>query len=209
MFNVCPSCGIYSVEKEIDPIESVAICPTCRYRHRFLRLPLFVLTGASGVGKTTVCLGLPAVLPECVALESDILWRKEYDDPAAIYREYRDIWLRIAKNVGQSGRPVVLAGTALPDQLESCPERRYFAAIYYLALVCDDDVLARRLRARPGWRAAGSADFVERMIQFSRWLTDNASRTTPPMALLDTTGSSVEDTVDQVAAWVRLRLGIE
>jgi 2-phosphoglycerate kinase len=207
MFNVCPACGIYSVEKEVDPVESVAICPTCGYRHPFLRLPLFVLTGASGVGKTTVCLYLPAALPECVALESDILWRKEFDDPIGNYREYRDLWLRIAKNVGQSGRPVVLAGTALPDQLESCPERRYFATIHYLALVCNGDALAERLGARPSWRQSRSAEFADRMVRFNRWLIDNANRTNPPMALLDTTDSTVEDTIDQVAAWVRWKVG--
>jgi hypothetical protein len=207
MFNVCPSCGAYSVEKEIDPNESVAICPTCSYRHPFLRLPLFVLTGASGVGKTTVCLRLPPILPECVVLESDILWRKEFDEPATEYRAYRDLWLRVAKNVGQSGRPVVLGGTALPEQFATCPERRYFAAIHYLALVCDDGVLAERLRARPSWRRAGSDEFVDRMIRFNRWLIDNANRSNPPMALLDTTNGTVEDTVGQVAAWVRTKLG--
>jgi hypothetical protein len=207
MFNVCPSCGTYSVEKEIDPKESVAICPTCGYRHPFFRLPLFILTGASGVGKTAVCLRLPAVLPECVTLESDILWRKEFDEPATSFRAYRDLWLRVAKNVGQSGRPVVLGGTALPEQFETCPERRYFAAIHYLALICDDAVLADRLHARPNWRASGSAEFIDRMIQLNRWLVDNASRTDPPMTLLDTTGSTVEDSVGQVAAWVRAKLG--
>jgi hypothetical protein len=207
MFNVCSSCGTYSVEKEIDPIESVAICPTCGYRHPFLRLPLFVLTGASGAGKTAVCLRLPAVLPECVTLESDILWRKEFDEPATSYRAYRDLWLRVAKNIGQCGRPVVLGGTALPEQFETCPERRYFATIHYLALVCDNAVLAERLRARPNWRASASVEFVDRMVQLNRWLVDNAGRTDPPMTLLDATKNTVEDTVGQVATWVRLRLG--
>jgi hypothetical protein len=207
VFNVCPSCGVYTVEKEIDPIESVAICSTCGHRHPFLRLPLFVLTGASGAGKTAVCLRLPGVLPECVTLESDILWRKEFDEPDTDYRAYRDLWLRVAKNVGQAGRPVVLGGTALPEQFETCPERRYFTVLHYLALVCEDDVLSERLRARPHWRAAGSPEFVDRMIQLNRWLVENASRTDPPMALLDTTTSTVENTVSQVAAWVRGKIG--
>jgi hypothetical protein len=207
MFNVCPACGIYSVEKEIDPTQSFAICPSCGYRHPFLRLPLFVLTGASGVGKTAVCLCLPMLLPECVSLETDILWRKEFADPAGDYREYRDLWLRVAKNIGQSGRPVVLAGTALPESIESSPERRYFATIHYLALVCNGGMLAERLRARPHWRQAGSPEFAERMVRFNDWLIDNADRTNPPMALFDTTFSTVEDTADQVANWIRLRLG--
>jgi hypothetical protein len=64
MFNVCPACGEYSVEKgvEQDGPEAVAVCPSCHHAAPFLRLPLFVVTGASGAGKSTLSAaqGLPA-----------------------------------------------------------------------------------------------------------------------------------------------------
>ncbi len=66
MFNVCPRCGEYAVEKSIDPSGSYAICPFCRYAHPFLQQALFIITGASGSGKTTVCLKLVSLLKECV-----------------------------------------------------------------------------------------------------------------------------------------------
>ncbi len=206
MFNVCPGCGQYTVEKEIDPAGPYAICPRCGHAHRFVRLPLFVVSGASGTGKTTVCLALPALLPECVVLESDILWRPEFNSPEDGYRTYRDLWLRLAKNIHQAGRPVVLCGTAVPAQMESCPERRYLAAIHYLALVCDDDILAQRLRARPGWRQSAGDEFIARMTAFNGWLKANAGQTAPPMALLDTSRITVQAAAEQVATWVRERL---
>jgi hypothetical protein len=73
MFNVCPGCGQYSVEKAIDPVGPFAVCPSCGYRHRFLQLSLFVVIGASATGKTTICLALQPSLPECVVLECDVL----------------------------------------------------------------------------------------------------------------------------------------
>lgn len=206
MFNVCPQCGIYDEEKRIDPSGPWAICPYCNHAHPFVQLPLFVLTGASGAGKSSVCLHLPPALPECVCLESDILWRGEFATPDDNYRSYRNMWLRVAKNIGQGGRPVVLCGTALPDQFELCLERRYFTELHYLALVCDDDLLGAWLRARPAWRGAGSDAFVDTMTTFNRWIKDNASTTQPPMTLLDTTAISVEQSADHVAAWVRKRL---
>jgi predicted kinase len=209
MFNVCAQCGIYDEEKHIDPSGPWAICPHCNHAHRFVQLPLFVLTGASGAGKSSVCLHLPWALPECVCLESDILWRSEFATPDDNYRSYRNMWLRVAKNVAQAGRPVVLCGTALPDQFEACPERRYFTQLHYLALVCDDDLLAARLRARPAWRGAGGDAFVDTMTAFNRWIKANAATTQPPMSLLDTTASSVEQSVAHVAAWVRERLASE
>jgi len=206
MFNVCPQCGIYDEEKRIDPVGPFAVCPHCNHRHWFVQSPLFVLTGASGAGKSSVCLHLPAALPECVAIESDILWRSEFATPDDNYRSYRNLCLRVAKNVAQGGRPVVLCGTALPDQFESCPERRYFTELHYLALVCDDDPLAARLRARPAWRGAGGDAFVNTMTMFNGWIKANAASTQPPMTLLDTTTIPVEQSVAQVAAWVRERL---
>jgi hypothetical protein len=115
MFNVCPKCGEYSVEKTIEASGPLAICPCCGYAHPFLQLPLFLITGPSGAGKTTICLELVPLLRECVILESDILWGAVPATPENNYRYYRNLWLRVAKNVGQSGRPVVLCGTAIPE----------------------------------------------------------------------------------------------
>jgi hypothetical protein len=206
MFNVCPECGQYSEEKAIDATGPAAICPFCGYGHPFRRLPLFVLTGASGTGKTAVCLRLPSVLPECVALECDILWRREFVQEKDDYRAFRNTWLRMAKNVAQAGRPVLLSGSATPGQYEACPERRYFTESHYLALVCDENELRRRLEARPPWRGSSDGRTIERMLAFNRWFMDNAGETAPSMSLLDTTDLGVVDAVQQVAAWVRAKL---
>ena len=204
MFNVCPACGEYSVEKEIDPSGPFAICPRCGHRERFRRLPLFVVTGASGSGKTSVCLRLPDRLPECVVLEMDVLWAPAFDTPEDNYASFRDVWLRLAKNVGQSGRPVVLGGTATPGDFERRQECRYFSGLHYLALVCDDAQLERRLRERPGWRRSSQPEFVARMLALNAWLKANGD--VPSMALLDTTTLTIAETVGRVADWVRAQL---
>jgi hypothetical protein len=203
MFNVCPNCGMYSVEKHIDPSRPFAICPHCRYAHPFIQQPLFILTGASGAGKSTACLYLTFLLKECVVLDQDILWGVVPDTSEDSYSSYRNVWLRVAKNVGQAGKAVVLGGTALPEQFEECPERLYFSTLYYLAFVCDDDVLVERLKQRPEWRMSHTPENLEKMVQFNRWLKANASLTKPPMTLYDTSHRSVDETVKYTAEWVR------
>ncbi len=47
-------------------------------------------------------------------------------------------WLRLARQIGQAGLPVVLDGMTIPEQIEPLGERRYFSSVHYLALVCDD-----------------------------------------------------------------------
>ena len=189
MFNVCPQCGEYSVEKTIASIGPFAICPFCQCAHPFLQQPLFIITGPSCAGKTTVCLALVPLMEECVIMESDILWGAFPATPENNYSDYRNMWLRVAKNIGQAGRPVVLCGTAIPEQFETCPERRYFSTLHYLAMVCDDSLLRERLQHRPQWRGSGSDDVVERMVQFNHWLKEHATTTNPPMTLYDSTRS--------------------
>jgi len=212
MFNVCPQCGEYSVEKTIEPSDigtsemAYAICPLCRYAHPFLRQPLFIITGASGAGKSTICLALVPILKECVVMDKDILWGMISATPEDEYHNYRNVWLRIAKNIGQAGKPVVLCGTALPEEFETCPERRYFSTLHYLVMVCDDGVLVERLHQRPAWRHSDLAAFVEDMLQFNRWLREHADKTNPAMTLHDTSHRSPGETVEEVAYWIRQRL---
>jgi gluconate kinase len=202
MFNVCPKCGADRADKEIVPEGAYAVCPKCRFPQKFIRLPLFILTGASGVGKSTVCLELAAKMKDVVVLESDILWRAEYDQPETQYREYRETWLRVCKNISQAGKPVVLCGVGLPAQFEQCVERRYFSELHYLALICDDQIFASRLRNRPTRHGPRKDEYVEGQVAFNRWLRNNAQSTEPPMTLLDTSGITVDETVEKVEQWI-------
>ena len=202
MFNVCPSCGEYRADKVILPEGPYAVCPACNFRQEFLRLPLFVLTGASGVGKTTTCLALAAGAKDLVVLESDILWRDEFNQPATKYRDYREMWLRVCKNISQAGKPVMLCGTGLPDQFEQCIERRYFSDIHYLALVCDEDVLVSRLKKRPGWRGFDAHERITEQVAFTGWLKEKARSTKPPMSLLDITELTIDESAAGVMRWV-------
>ena len=207
MFNVCPACGLYDVAKAIDPGGPFVICPHCRHAHRFVRLPLSIVSGPSGAGKSTVCLALATMLGECICLETDILWGALAATPQDSYRSYHDAWLRLAKNIGQAGRPVALFGSATPDQIERCAERRYFSTVHYLALVCaDDEALRQRLCARPAWRNATDPQWIEQMVDFNRWFKRQAATSNPSVTLLATDTQSPAETTAQVAHWLRASL---
>lgn len=200
MFNVCEKCGSYHSDKEIDPSGPYAICPDCGNKHSFLRLPLFCLTGASGTGKTRVCLHIMRGRRDVVVMESDILWRKEFDSPETDWREYRNLWLRVCKNISQSGCPVLLCGSVSPGQFESCVEARYFSAIHYLALVCNDEVIASRLSDRPAWRESSIPEFVKKHVDWNRWF--KTTQHEQDVTLLDTTAASIAEMATGVLQWI-------
>ena len=208
MFNVCHQCGLYRADKIIDPSGPYAICPECGHRHTFRQLPLLMVSGASGAGKSSVCNALLGQLDHVVLLDSDILWRPEFNKPEESYRDFFETWLRMAKNISQSGRPVILfgAGMGVPGNIEPCIERRYFSQVHYLALVCDDNELARRLQARPAWRGSGSETYIERQVRFNRWFNETKD-IHPSISLIDTTDASLEHTVEQVNSWIRGKAG--
>lgn len=174
--------------------------------------PLFVVSGASGTGKSTVCQLLTTHFREAVLLGSDILWRGEFNTPETKYRDYFETWLRMCKNIAQSGRPVVLfgAGHGVPENLEDCIERRYISEIHYLALVCSADIIADRLMRRPAWRETRDPEFMQRQQRFNQWFIDyHAAVFQPPITTLDTTNVHPEDTARDVTTWISEHLNRE
>lgn len=205
MFNVCPGCGEYRPEREVRPQEAVAVCE-CGHVQPFRPGPLFLVGGASGTGKSTVLHRLATRELPVVPLDGDILWREEFRREVG---EWSELWLRMAKNVGLAGKPVMLfaAGLVVPENVEPSVERRYFSRIHRLALTCDDEVLAERLRARPAWRRASHPDVLNEQLKFNRWLRDNSAGV--GITLVDTTSISVAEACDGVLAWLRQRMSAE
>ena len=178
----------------------------CGYRHPIALRPLLLVSGASGTGKTTIALRLAGTFTDAVVLDQNILWMPEMDTPEDNWRRFRSLWLRVAVNIAQNGHPLLLFGSADPDQYERLPERRYVGSIHTLALVCDDDELRRRLTARPAWRGSGTAEFIDSMLQFNRSLRALAGRRPEDIALLDTSRDAPDVSAAHVATWARTLL---
>jgi len=175
----------------------------CGSRHPIALHPLLLVTGASGTGKTTIGLQLAGAFREAVVLDQDILWMPEMDTPEDNSRRFHSLWLRLAVNIGQSGRPLLLVGSTDPDQYERLPERRYISSIHTLALVCEDKELRHRLTSRPEWRGSGGNRFVGSMLEFNRSLRALAQGQADRVTLLDTTHDPPNISAARVATWAR------
>lgn len=203
---ICPACGARSEYPVADPDRPVMTCRECAHRYEFLRLPLFCLSGPSGSGKSTVARNLLHRLRDrMVVLEQDLLWMAGLRDPAEEHRQFRSTWLRLAAMISQNGRPVLLCGTVVPIELEYRAERPLLDRIHYLGLTCEPAALRERLADRPAWRGWDEERIAE-ALEFNDWLLANAATTSPPVDLLDTTHGDVEQTTDEVHAWVHAKL---
>lgn len=159
-------------------------------------LPLFIVTGASGVGKTSVVEPLQQIMPDWQVFETDILW-----DSGRDWQFVRQNWLRIAHCIAQTGRATILCGTHLPEQIDACDCREFLSPVHYLILHCEDETLVARLQGRPAWHNQTDA-FIAEQRRFNRWLVENATTAfDPPAALVDTTHASVTEVGRRIKAW--------
>ena len=161
--------------------------------------PLFIISGASGVGKSAMCEILFQNETDYIVMESDILWQEIYNTPEDNYKNYRDLWMRLCANISQIGKPVVLCGCAVPDQFENRDSRDRFTDIHYLAVVSDDGILEKRMREG---RAITDENWIKSSLDFNRWLKENADKTKPEIKLIDTSEITPQQAANITNEWI-------
>ncbi|MCM0648872.1 AAA family ATPase [Clostridium swellfunianum] len=164
---------------------------------------LFVITGASCIGKSTACEILFKNERDYIVMESDLLWAEVYNTPEDNYRKYRELWMRICSNISQIGMPVVLCGCAVPEQFELCNARVYFSDIIYIAITAGKDELIKRMKYG---RSVTDENWLKSSEQFNEWLKENAMKTTPNIILVDNTHMSPEETANKIDEIIRLNM---
>lgn len=164
---------------------------------------LFIITGASCIGKSTVCEILFKNEKDYIIMESDLLWSDVYNTPENNYKAYRELWMRVCSNISQIGMPVVLCGCATPEQFEVCYARKYFSEIIYIAIVAEKEVLIKRMKYG---RNVTDENWIKSSEQFNEWLKNNATKTTPNIILVDNTHMSLEETAKKIDEIIRLNM---
>jgi len=75
--------------------------------------------------------------------------------------------------------------------------------IHTLALTCDDEVVATRLYARPGWRKGTSDTFIQTRREFNGWFLNVGPTLSPSIERYTTAVQSMDATSAGIAAWVQ------
>ena len=214
MFHFCPTCSGTPRDVDIDHDAGTVTCPVCGDTRPYEAAPLFVVTGAPGVGKTTVYREIVGTVP-AIVVEPDLYWLEGTGDIQDAWRPLPDesrraFHLLQYAEIARSGRPVVAFGAALgdPEEIERLPESEYFPRIEYLALVCDPDDQARRLRGRDGWKEAATAGEKWADIEAGRRLNERFRMLATERngyETVDTTDTTVAETTETVRRWLRER----
>jgi len=171
---------------------AVLHCPRCGIPQPVPDFPLFVVTGASGTGKTTITGPLRRALPGCDVFDTDIILQVA----ALGWDTWRNTWLRLAHAIALNGRVTVLCGSLLPSQLETLPAYKLVGPIRFCTLDCPSPVLADRLRRRPSWRGTSTEDAIAEHQRFAAWLRANIE------PCYDTSQLTPAETAERIATWI-------
>jgi len=185
----CLTCG---PDTALERRGTVLHCPRCGTQELVPDFPLFIVTGASGTGKTTITEPLRHALPAGDVFDTDIILQVA----ALGWDTWRNTWLRLAHAIALNGRVTVLCGSLTPDQLEPLPARKLVGPIRFCNLDCPDTVLADRLRRRPAWRGTSTEDAIDRHQRFAAWLRANIQ------PCYDTSQLTPAETAERIATWI-------
>ncbi|QYR21069.1 AAA family ATPase [Paenibacillus sp. sptzw28] len=165
------------------------------------KLPLFIITGASGVGKTTVMQELRVQMPDFDIFSTDI----DNFGTTAAKLEYQDrfnILLHFANFVSKSGRGTIICGTFMPWDAQKCDVYNCFSEVYFINLHCNDTTRNNRLLNRED-KAMWTDEMLKEHEKFAQWLLDNAETAyNPPMPTIDTTSIQPFEIVKQIKKYV-------
>lgn len=191
---LCKQCDDF---REMSAPSFLDHCDRCANRITPSERPFFVVSGVSGVGKSTLVTPLIALLPDHVIMDADELYGLGENFGWDVHR---NTLLRIATIISTNGRPFVQCGTIYRNELDQMPARASVGAIHYLNLDCADAVREERLRprlTRLSWSEADIQDFFVKHRRMAAQFRKEFETT------IDVTSMTVEATATVVADWVK------
>jgi predicted ABC-type ATPase len=179
-------------------------CPHCGDERPFVRPPLLVITGAAGIGKSTLRARLAGTIAGAILIDADIL-AGDLISVVSPNHDYPAFWrsmIRLAHELAQNNVVVVYFSTVVPGQvLANRDVLGYFDQVHFLCLTCSSDVLRARLAGRDGGDGAAR---TEVWLAFTRALVAAASEI--PTATVMATDGTADQVENDISNWINSRL---
>lgn len=201
MVEICPKCGNYDPDKTVA--DNTIACPKCGRAWDFLKLPLFVVTGASGVGKSTTVQALQGRSRDFVCLDSDLFYNIMPHETPEDYMAQTEAMMVFARDVMQCGRPTVWARAGNIDMLSKAYGTRFFSGIYVLALTASEEELRRRMT---GGRGIADPGWIQSSIDYNRYFMEHDSIGDVQYDALDISGLTADQAAGELERWAVSKL---
>lgn len=201
MLEICPKCKDHEWNKEVKGNE--IICPSCGNTWKFKKLPLFILTGCSGVGKTTTLLKLMEEPGDFLVMDADIFYGFMKLETQEDYKKRVEGIENLSKDLMQGGKPVLWAMAGNIDKLDQVWPSSFFQEICVLALVCGEEELRDRMR---NGRKITDENWIEGSVSYNQYFREHDRIGSVKFETLDISGKTPDEAAKGVRDWCRKHL---
>ncbi len=198
MWGICSACGNTEWDKEV--MGNIIRCPKCGNEWKFEKLPIFFLTGCSGVGKTTTAIELQKMTDEYVIIDVDwlrnIAWPQNDEEENDLIEQVYSV----SKNISQSKKPVVWTMAGGIDRLHYTYGKRFFSEIKVLALTTEPEVLKKRMAEG---RGIDDETWIQNSIDYNNYFRTHNYLGDTEFDTLDCTNATPKEVVMKVLEWLK------
>jgi len=198
MISICPCCGSNRWNKTATATRIT--CPECGHSWPYRRGPLLILTGCSGVGKTTTGVALSLMHKDFAVLDADMFY---IPNDREIVNGMLEPVCRLSTAFNQQGTAILWTMAGGLDCIKDTYHRQFFSEIKCLALTCEPDELRRRMTEGRGitderW-LNGSREYNEYFLTHNELGDVHFDK-------LDITRLSPDEAAEQVLNWANKQL---
>jgi len=198
MLGICSACGNTEWDKEVTG--NIIRCPKCGNEWKFEKLPIFFLTGCSGVGKTTTAIELQKMTDEYVIIDVDwlrnIAWPQNDEEENDLIEQVYSV----SKNISQSKKPVVWTMAGGIDRLHHIYGKRFFSEIKVLALTTEPEVLKKRMAEG---RGIDDETWIQSSIDYNNYFRTHNYLGDTEFETLDCTNATPREVAMKVLEWLK------
>lgn len=197
MIGICMKCGSWDWDKEVEG--NTVRCPKCGHTWEKRTLPLFILTGCSGVGKTTTAQCIQQKKVDFVVLDADIFYGRMELNSEEGYWKRVELVEQLTMNIMQSGRPVLWTMAGNLDLLPKVYCRRFFLEVKCLALTCEEELLRKRMNEGRGITDEG---WIQSSVDYNEYFRTHDHHGDTYFETFDISGKAPAEVADYVIEWV-------
>lgn len=198
MLEICSKCGNHEWDKEVDG--NTIKCPKCGYKWKFEKLPIYFLTGCSGVGKTTTAIELQKLTDEYVILDVDwlrnVAWPQNDEEENNLIEQI----FYLTKDISQSKKAVVWTMAGGLDRLSRAYGKRFFSEIKVLALTAESETIRKRMTEG---RGIDDADWIQSSVDYNNYFRTHDILDDTKYDTLDCTNGTPAEIARKVLEWLR------
>lgn len=198
MLEICSKCGNHEWDKEVDG--NTIKCPKCGYKWKFEKLPIYFLTGCSGVGKTTTAIELQKSTDEYVILDVDwlrnVAWPQNDEEENNLIEQI----FYLTKDISQSKKAVVWTMAGGLDRLSRAYGKRFFSEIKVLALTAESETIRKRMTEGRGIDDAG---WIQSSVDYNNYFRTHDILDDTKYDTLDCTNGTPAEIARKVLEWLR------